>query len=219
MDDLLKFSTNWRYLINLCGTDFPLKTNLEIVQFLQSLHDHNAIGGDTHEELDHVSVRWKFHYINRNNSFKFPKNTQIEKDPPPHNITMYKGNRYIAGTRKFIDFLVNSQIAKDFLVWLKDTLIPDESFTPSLHRYPYAPGTTVLAQQAAKRMRYVKWVAKDHSLCKGKVVHEICIFNSSELQHFYTADEMFVNKLQYGYDPVTMQCLEDLLDQRSHIEH
>uniref|UniRef100_A0A8C6EEX0 Glucosaminyl (N-acetyl) transferase 1 n=1 Tax=Microcebus murinus TaxID=30608 RepID=A0A8C6EEX0_MICMU len=36
MKDLYGMSARWKYLINLCGMDFPIKTNLEIVRKLKS---------------------------------------------------------------------------------------------------------------------------------------------------------------------------------------
>ena len=33
--------TPWKYVINLCGQDFPLKTNLDIVRLLKSFHGYN----------------------------------------------------------------------------------------------------------------------------------------------------------------------------------
>ncbi|KAK0146884.1 Beta-1,3-galactosyl-O-glycosyl-glycoprotein beta-1,6-N-acetylglucosaminyltransferase [Merluccius polli] len=41
MSDLEKVSTDWKYLINLCGQDFPLKTNLETVRSLRALAGAN----------------------------------------------------------------------------------------------------------------------------------------------------------------------------------
>ena len=33
--------TPWKYVLNLCGQDFPLKTNLDIVRILKSFHGYN----------------------------------------------------------------------------------------------------------------------------------------------------------------------------------
>ena len=41
MSDLLNVSTKWKYFINLCGQDFPMKTNLETVRHLQALEGAN----------------------------------------------------------------------------------------------------------------------------------------------------------------------------------
>ncbi len=43
MADLYNSSTKWKYFINLCGQDFPLKTNLEIVRMLRSLRGGNSL--------------------------------------------------------------------------------------------------------------------------------------------------------------------------------
>lgn len=43
MADLYNSSTKWKYFINVCGQDFPLKTNLEIVRMLKSLWGSNSM--------------------------------------------------------------------------------------------------------------------------------------------------------------------------------
>lgn len=43
MADLYNSSTKWKYFINLCGQDLPLKTNLEIVRMLKSLWGYNSM--------------------------------------------------------------------------------------------------------------------------------------------------------------------------------
>lgn len=43
MADLYEFSSEWKYFINLCGQDFPLKTNLEMVRMLRSLKGSNSM--------------------------------------------------------------------------------------------------------------------------------------------------------------------------------
>ena len=43
MADLFNVSTTWKYFINLCGQDFPLKTNLEMVRSLKALKGTNSM--------------------------------------------------------------------------------------------------------------------------------------------------------------------------------
>lgn len=43
MADLYNSSTNWKYFINVCGQDFPLKTNWEMVQMLRLLRGGNSM--------------------------------------------------------------------------------------------------------------------------------------------------------------------------------
>lgn len=55
MADLYEYSTKWKYFINLCGQDFPLKTNLEMVRMLRSLK-----GGNSLESEDFpVEKKWR----------------------------------------------------------------------------------------------------------------------------------------------------------------
>lgn len=43
MQDLYRLNAGWKYLINLCGMDFPIKTNLEIVRKLKLLMGENNL--------------------------------------------------------------------------------------------------------------------------------------------------------------------------------
>lgn len=43
MADLYNSTTKWKYFINVCGQDFPLKTNREIVQMLRLLRGGNSM--------------------------------------------------------------------------------------------------------------------------------------------------------------------------------
>ncbi|XP_016406588.1 beta-1,3-galactosyl-O-glycosyl-glycoprotein beta-1,6-N-acetylglucosaminyltransferase 3-like [Sinocyclocheilus rhinocerous] len=43
MQDLLKSPVQWKYLLNTCGTDFPIKTNAEMVQSLKHLNGKNSL--------------------------------------------------------------------------------------------------------------------------------------------------------------------------------
>ncbi|XP_072026433.1 beta-1,3-galactosyl-O-glycosyl-glycoprotein beta-1,6-N-acetylglucosaminyltransferase-like isoform X2 [Amphiura filiformis] len=55
MGDLLKHQVKWKYVINLCGQDFPLKTNLEmcVEEMLESRTWHPELS----EKLDNFPVK------------------------------------------------------------------------------------------------------------------------------------------------------------------
>lgn len=55
MADLYNASTSWKYLMNLCGQDFPLKTNLEMVRSLKTLKGANSM--ETEQMVD--GKRWR----------------------------------------------------------------------------------------------------------------------------------------------------------------
>ena len=55
---------------------------------------------------------------------------------PPHNIIPVIGSTHVAINRDFVDFALHDRIAQDFLKWLENTSIPDETFYSSLHYNP-----------------------------------------------------------------------------------
>ncbi|XP_013034704.3 N-acetyllactosaminide beta-1,6-N-acetylglucosaminyl-transferase-like [Anser cygnoides] len=135
MRDLLASPVPWRYLLNICGQDFPLKTNREIVRQLKGFRGKNVTPGVL--PPPHVIARTK--YVHREQLypfFSFMLRTFVRKAPPPHNLTIHFGSAYIAVTRPFVEFVLQDQRAIDLLVWSQDTYSPDEHFWVTLNRIP-----------------------------------------------------------------------------------
>ncbi|KAG8571725.1 hypothetical protein GDO81_011764, partial [Engystomops pustulosus] len=133
MKDLLKSEVQWRYVINMCGQDFPLKTNKEIVQHLKKFNGKNITPGVL--PPGHAIPRTK--YVHREDIVhSYVRRTNIQKPPPPHNITIYFGTAYVALTREFTKFVQEDQRALDLLKWSKDTYSPDEHYWVTLNRIP-----------------------------------------------------------------------------------
>ncbi|KAF1550157.1 N-acetyllactosaminide beta-1,6-N-acetylglucosaminyl-transferase, partial [Eudyptula albosignata] len=133
MRDLLASAVPWRYLLNTCGQDFPLKTNREIVRLLKGLGGKNVTPGVL--PPPHITTRTK--YVHREqlySFFSFMLWTFVRKAPPPHNITIYFGSAYVAVTRPFVEFVLRDQRAIDLLAWSEDTYSPDEHFWVTLNR-------------------------------------------------------------------------------------
>nr|KAG5702003.1 hypothetical protein BaRGS_015738 [Batillaria attramentaria] len=87
MQDLWNY-THWKYLINLTGQEFPLRTNYELVKILTAYNGANDL------EV-HITVN-----------------------------------------RDFVDYVLHSQVAKDFLDWCRRVNVPDETFFASLNHNP-----------------------------------------------------------------------------------
>ncbi|TNN00480.1 hypothetical protein fugu_011726 [Takifugu bimaculatus] len=49
MRDLLDSKVKWKYMLNTCGADFPIKTNREMVQALKTLKGHEQHGVRDHQ--------------------------------------------------------------------------------------------------------------------------------------------------------------------------
>ncbi|XP_053105359.1 N-acetyllactosaminide beta-1,6-N-acetylglucosaminyl-transferase-like [Hemicordylus capensis] len=135
MKDLVKSIVPWKYLLNTCGQDFPLKTNKEIVRYLKGLKGKNITPGSL--PPPHIIKRTKYIYREQVYSlFSFMLRTFVWKTPAPHKLTVYFGSAYVALSREFADFILKDPRALDFLEWSKDTYSPDEHFWVSLNRIP-----------------------------------------------------------------------------------
>ncbi|XP_073422885.1 N-acetyllactosaminide beta-1,6-N-acetylglucosaminyl-transferase-like isoform X2 [Dendrobates tinctorius] len=164
MKDLLKSEVRWKYVINTCGQDFPLKTNQEIVRHLKKFNGKNITPGVL--PPGHAVSRTKYVYredIVHSNMLR----TNITKPPPPHNITIYFGSAYVALTRDFTKFILEDQRASDLLKWSKDTYSPDEHYWVTLNRIPDFPGSMPDAKWEGN-LRAIKWSDdSSHDGCHG----------------------------------------------------
>lgn len=195
----------WKYYINLTGQEFPLKTNLQIVNILKALNGSNVVDSTDYKKYHN---RWY-------NNF-----------PPPDNIKPRKGHVFILASRGMVDFILHSPVAQRFQDWVSRTQLPDETYFPSLNHNPHlnVPGSYLGSAEethAEKRpyiARFVNWGTnwKD-SLgrlpfswpCGGKRVRDICIFGVADLPLLTSRRELFANKFDAGFEPVALHCLEE----------
>jgi hypothetical protein len=112
---------NWKYLFNLASTEFPLKTNYEIVKILKLFNGANDI-----EVIKDINpLIYKYKWILKNDSlFK----TNIKKEDPPHGFILAKGLTYGVFSYEFIDYAINNKYSIDLLKFLEDTYSPDELY-------------------------------------------------------------------------------------------
>ncbi|XP_054577461.1 N-acetyllactosaminide beta-1,6-N-acetylglucosaminyl-transferase isoform X3 [Eptesicus fuscus] len=144
--DLVASEVPWKYSINTCGQDFPLKTNKEIVQYLKGFKGKNITPG----VLPPAHAIGRTKYVHREHIGKdgsFVRNTNVLKTSPPHQLTIYFGTAYVALTREFVNFIFHDKRAIDLLHWSKDTYSPDEHFWVTLNRIP----TTTLRNHRKER--------------------------------------------------------------------
>ncbi|XP_037376727.2 N-acetyllactosaminide beta-1,6-N-acetylglucosaminyl-transferase-like [Talpa occidentalis] len=133
--DLAGSRVPWRYVLNTCGQDFPLRTNREIVRHLKGFRGQNITPG----VLPPAHAVPRTRYVHREHlgpEASYVIRTSALKAPPPHNLTVYFGSAYVALTRAFVDFVLHDQRAVDLLRWSRDTFSPDEHFWVTLNRIP-----------------------------------------------------------------------------------
>lgn len=131
MKDLVKSKVGWKKVINLCGQDFPIKSNLELVRYMMSKEwrDINMTPGVKQPP----TMKHRTQFQHREIVGSFVANLGLKKKPPPYNLELYFGTAYYALTRPFIDFVLTNPIALELLEWSKDTYSPDEHYWVTLN--------------------------------------------------------------------------------------
>ncbi|XP_072255187.1 beta-1,3-galactosyl-O-glycosyl-glycoprotein beta-1,6-N-acetylglucosaminyltransferase 3-like [Pyxicephalus adspersus] len=218
MEDLLNSTVEWKYLINTCGADFPLKTNAEIVTALKSLREKNSM--ESEAPPAHKKARWEYHFEVKDNIAR----TDVRKGPPPLNVPIYSGNAYVVLTREFVKSLFDLDFARDFMNWAKDTYSPDEFLWASLHRVPWIPGSFPQHRKydtsdLIALARLVKWGGHEgdikngapYSECTGKHRRDVCVYGSGDLHWLLQQHHLFANKFDPQVDDHVIQCLEEHL--------
>ncbi|NXQ97964.1 GCNT2 transferase, partial [Sagittarius serpentarius] len=208
MRDLLASAVPWRYLLNTCGQDFPLKTNREIVRLLKGLGGKNVTPGVL--PPPHITARTKYvHREGAGQNVSGLVTPQLRKAPPPHNLTIYFGSAYVAVTRPFVEFALRDQRAIDLLAWSEDTYSPDEHFWVTLNRIPGVPGSMPNAAWEGD-LKAVKWIdmEESHGGCHGHYVRGICVYGTGDLKWLFNSTCMFANKFELKTYPLTVECLE-----------
>lgn len=222
LSDLLLSHTPWRYVINLCGQDFPLRTNYELVQELRALNGSNMLESSRPSELKKQRFSFQHHLKSVPYEYhRIPVRTGVTKAPPPHGIQVFMGSAYFVLSREFVQYVLASPVVSDFLSWSEDTYSPDEHFWASLVRVPSAPGHIPLSaadvSDLSSRTRLVKWNYLEGSLyppCTGTHMRSVCIYGAAELRWLLTYGHWFANKFDPKVDPILIQCLEEKLLER-----
>lgn len=221
LSDLLRSEVKWRYVVNLCGQDFPLRTNSELVSELRKLNGSNML--ETSRPSALKAERFSFRYELRDDSSEFvklPVRTVQQKTPPPHSIQVFVGSAYFTLSRAFIEHMHRSVVVSDFLAWCEDTYSPDEIFWATLARLDGVPGAIPTSQadvtDLMSRTRLVKWEYLEPGLypaCTGQHVRSVCVYGAAELRWLLHYGHWFANKFDPRVDPISIQCLEEKLEE------
>lgn len=219
MKDLHHADAQWKYLINLCGMDFPIKTNWEMVQMLKALKGENSL--ETERMPAHKEVRWRKHYEVNDHGIQ---KTDVDKEPPPLGMPIFSGSAYFVLSRAFVRHFLENDKIRTFLEWCKDTYSPDEFLWATLHRFSEMPGSVPSNNKydisdMNSLARFVKWeyfegeVAKGapYPPCSGAHVRSICVFGAGDLQFMLGKHHLFANKFDMDVDRTAIQCLEEHL--------
>ncbi|XP_051562586.1 beta-1,3-galactosyl-O-glycosyl-glycoprotein beta-1,6-N-acetylglucosaminyltransferase 7 isoform X2 [Myxocyprinus asiaticus] len=209
MKDLVRSPKKWRRVINLCGQDFPIQSNLELVRYMQGSKwkDRNMTPGV--KQPPTMQHRTEFQYVEVKDSHVALKGKGEKKGPSPHNLTIYFGTAYYSLTREFVEYALSSPVAQDLLEWSKDTFSPDEHYWVTLNHLE-APNSHVNGGWDGN-IRAIKWKDQEgtvHQGCEGRYVRDICIFGIGDLPWVVNKGSMFANKFETASFPEALDCLE-----------
>ncbi|TSL97357.1 Beta-1,3-galactosyl-O-glycosyl-glycoprotein beta-1,6-N-acetylglucosaminyltransferase [Bagarius yarrelli] len=217
MKDLYQVNSKWKYFINLCGQDFPIKTNLEIVRALKSLAGTNSL--ETQITPAHKVYRWKKSHQVINGRIQ---TTNQDKSPPPFGMKIFSGGAYIVVSRDFVRYVLEDPEAQVLMSWLNDTYSPDEFIWATMQRIPGVPGFLRAhpkfdVSDVYSISRLIKWAAhegafnKVYPACQGIHIRDVCVYGVGDLQWIIKQHHLFANKFDTDFDPIAIRCLERYL--------
>ena len=225
MQDLEKYpESRWKYAINLCGREIPIKTNREIVESLLKLKGYSALN----------MYPLPKSYWNKRFAYKFHLNdssmvlTEEKQAKPPKGIKLYKSMNFIAASRAFVNFLLHHPLSHELHSYLWTVYAPEEHFYSSLYALPQAKGgqppTELLGEHDIPTVDNFIWLIKNWQrqhvaeFCPGqKVIHSICILSALDLDKIEQLGVrsrqpvFFFNKYFLEWDPTPMDCMEERL--------
>ncbi|GLH11058.1 Xylosyltransferase oxt [Gryllus bimaculatus] len=126
ISELLKIDWQWDFIINLSESDFPVKTNLQLVEFLTANKERNFVKSHGREVqrfiqkqgLDKTFVECDAHMW------------RIGDRHLPWGIQVDGGSDWVALSRPFASYVANTvdQLLQGLKVVFKHTLLPAETF-------------------------------------------------------------------------------------------
>ncbi|XP_029290210.1 LOW QUALITY PROTEIN: beta-1,3-galactosyl-O-glycosyl-glycoprotein beta-1,6-N-acetylglucosaminyltransferase 3 [Cottoperca gobio] len=218
MKDLQNSHVQWRYLLNTCGTDFPIKTNGEMVQALKALTGRNSM--ESEATNSYKISRWQYHY----NVTNTVSRTNVKKTPPPIDSPMFMGNAYFVVTRAFVKHVLQDREVQQLLEWERDTYSPDEHLWATLQRMHHVPGSLPAnikydESDMHALARVVKWsyLAGDmkngapYYPCTGAYRRAVCVYGAGDLLWLLKQQQLFANKFDPEVDDTAIRCMESVL--------
>ncbi|CAF0770272.1 unnamed protein product [Brachionus calyciflorus] len=200
---------DWKYALNYVGTEFPTKTNSELVNILKMYNGANEIQVIENKFLHRYEYKWVEDYRRHK-----MKKTEEKNPPPPHGYILAKGFCSYAISRKFAEYAVFDPRALSLMDWLKNTKSSNEFYWSTLeyNTQIYSDHGFIQNFKQTKNtlVRYSAW-SKAYN-CTGKIRNGMCVFSIGDLSHVIKRREFLINKFMIDNDPISYQCMEEWFD-------
>ena len=127
--DLYYNGHQWRYALDLAGSEIMMKTNRELVRFLKktdgAIHT-KAVNMMTYSEELKERIKYKYHFPNVDKRIEEKGEAKFLRyvnrtlaDPIPFNIEVYKGRKCWQIPRAFVKFVLEHPVALKFIGMIK----------------------------------------------------------------------------------------------------
>ena len=175
-------SSNWKYHINVAGTELPMYNLDDFSAMLNKKNIPYSVGSEYVPQF--MRERWTYKYVEETGS-----NSWDYLQPVPFNLTIFKGQRGVILSRNFTKFILEDSVSKSFRKWIKDTAVPEESYLQTLVRITKInkKGSKIIKveQNLDKSfdttydacLRFAKWSSyywSNYQKCHGVYIRLVC---------------------------------------------
>ncbi|XP_056143628.1 xylosyltransferase 2 [Lampris incognitus] len=168
MQDLLAMPDwKWDFFINLSATDFPTRTNDELVAFLSHHRDKNFLKSHGRENARFIKKQGLDRLFHECDNHMW----RLGERNIPEGLEVSGGSDWFALTRRFVDYVINSQ--NELVLGLKQfytyALLPAESFFHTVLGNSHMCDTLV-----DNNLRVTNWNRKLGCKCQYKHIVDWC---------------------------------------------
>uniref|UniRef100_A0A3P8T5M2 Xylosyltransferase 2 n=1 Tax=Amphiprion percula TaxID=161767 RepID=A0A3P8T5M2_AMPPE len=168
MQDLLSMlDWKWDFFINLSATDFPTRTNDELVAFLSLHRDKNFLKSHGRENARFIKKQGLDRLFHECDNHMW----RLGERNIPEGLEVSGGSDWFALTRRFVEYVINSQ--DDLVLGLKQfysyALLPAESFFHTVLGNSHMCDTLV-----DNNLRVTNWNRKLGCKCQYKHIVDWC---------------------------------------------
>uniref|UniRef100_A0A0K0E035 C-type lectin domain-containing protein n=1 Tax=Strongyloides stercoralis TaxID=6248 RepID=A0A0K0E035_STRER len=224
MKELIK--KKWKYLFILQNDDFPLKSNLELVQILAARNGTMDIGytnpNSVIEKRINLSKKWDHKSLNfiKNNSDESFNNDLLNKS-----MKFQKGYYPNGLPRESVEFIINNinlttylnqintgRYGEDEMVW--QTLFNDNFL--KIPQWVHEDCVSEYYTEATYMVRFAIWTPKD---CKSKLFsHSLCVMGIEMLHELKDNPKLFGYKFKSDQDMGAILCYSEYIYNKTYFE-
>ncbi|XP_074870794.1 xylosyltransferase 2 isoform X2 [Carettochelys insculpta] len=168
MSDLLEATDwPWDYFINLSATDYPTRTNEELVMFLSKYRDKNFLKSHGRDNARFIKKQGLDRLFHECDSHMW----RLGERQIPEGIVVDGGSDWFALTRSFVEYVVytEDQLVSQLRQFYTYTLLPAESFFHTILENSHACETLV-----DNNLRVTNWNRKLGCKCQYKHIVDWC---------------------------------------------